>query len=272
MTRRELLKTTAMAGSFGICRSQEIQKIYFGNRLNIGLQTFSLRHLAFPQALQTMNRIGLSFFETFEDHLPTNTPAVDLFKLRRDLKNLSLGLAAYGVIGLDEGAPDRTQSLFNFAASMELYSISANPEPVPNVWKTLEKFVDETDIKIAIHPHGPEYSRYPGWKAIQKIIDGRHKNIGICMDVGHVTRNGENPVEGLLELSSRVYGVHLKDLDNQNKDTVLGKGKIDIRRILSTLEQIRYKGPVSLEFEAKDNTDPLPGIVESLEYIRQVLA
>ena len=267
MTRRDLFKTATAPILARVCRARKPDR--FNTKLKIGIQSFSLRHLPFDQMLETVSRLGLRYFETFEEHLPASSSAERLERVKRRLAELDLILMTFGVVGIDKSAPERNQQIFNFARDMELYSISANPEP--ETLDSLEGFTEDSGIRIAIHPHGPEYDRYPGWKAVQKAIAGRHSAVGICMDVGHVTRAGEDPIEGLVKLRNRVYGVHLKDLDRQNRNVILGKGRLDIPRILAILELINYRGVVSLEYEMEDGTDPLPGIRESLEYLEKIL-
>ncbi|MDH5385701.1 MAG: sugar phosphate isomerase/epimerase, partial [Candidatus Aminicenantes bacterium] len=51
----------------------------------------------------------------------------------------------------------------------------------------------------------------------------------------------------------------------------IGRGVIDIPKFLKTLLKLNYEGSVSFEFE-KDPDDPLPGVAESVGYVRGVLA
>jgi len=46
---------------------------------------------------------------------------------------------------------------------------------------------------------------------------------------------------------------------------------IDIPKFVRTLLKINYSGVVSFEYE-KDENDPLPGLAESVGYLRGVLA
>ena len=269
MTRRQFALTLT-GGYSTILRTQDTY------HLKIGIQSYTLRHLPFNRAIETIRKLGVRYFETFgwpsgKGHLPTDTPPQRLEEIKSQLKEMDLQLMAYGVIGIDKGTPEQTLSLFNLAKIMEVYSISADPEPEPEVWDLLGKFTEETGIKIAIHPHGPEYTRYPGWKAIYKtIFPLRLYDVGFCMDVGHVVRNGEDPIEGILEMKDRIYGVHLKDIDKQHRDVVIGTGIIDIGGILRTLGSINYQGVVSIEYEQPDGVDPMPGLVQSLKYVRSI--
>ena len=51
----------------------------------------------------------------------------------------------------------------------------------------------------------------------------------------------------------------------------VGRGVIDIPRLLKTLTRLKYSGTLALEYE-KDEKDPLPGAAESIGFVRGVLA
>ena len=50
-----------------------------------------------------------------------------------------------------------------------------------------------------------------------------------------------------------------------------GRGIIDIPRFLRTLAAMDYRGTAAFEYE-KDGRDPLPGLAESVGYVRGALA
>jgi sugar phosphate isomerase/epimerase len=94
------------------------------------------------------------------------------------------------------------------------------------------------------------------------------------VDVGHTIRTGTDPVHAILTHRDRVYDLHVKDLtDTKDKDSQVevGRGALDIPALIRALLQIKYDGQVGLEYEINEN-DPLQGIIESLAYIRGVLA
>ncbi len=62
-----------------------------------------------------------------------------------------------------------------------------------------------------------------------------------------------------------------QDIATKEGGTVeIGRGVIDIPKLLQTLLKIKYAGSASFEFE-KDADDPLPGTAESVGYVRGVL-
>jgi sugar phosphate isomerase/epimerase len=66
--------------------------------------------------------------------------------------------------------------------------------------------------------------------------------------------------------------MHIKDVDaasKEGKTVEMGRGIIDIPKVVASLRRIKYNGMCSLEFE-KDMKDPLPGIAESIGYWKGV--
>ena len=55
------------------------------------------------------------------------------------------------------------------------------------------------------------------------------------------------------------------------KPIAVGRGVIDIVAVLKTLLKVKYPSHVALEYEANENA-PMPGITESIGFIRGALA
>jgi sugar phosphate isomerase/epimerase len=138
----------------------------------------------------------------------------------------------------------------------------------------VEKKVKEYDIKIAIHNHGPDNPLFPNATDIWKHIKDMDPRMGICLDIGHTTRDGQDPSMDVERYKVRIFDIHIKDVTAAAKDgkTVeMGRGIIDIPKFVATLRRIKYRGVCSLEFE-KDMKDPLAGIAESIGYFKGVIA
>ena len=100
------------------------------------------------------------------------------------------------------------------------------------------------------------------------------QRIGLCIDIGHTKRLGLDPSEAAKKYADRLHDVHIKDVSAETAEgsTIeIGRGVIDIPKFLRTLQKIDYQGNVSFEFE-KDGKDPLPGVAESVGYVRGVLS
>jgi len=138
----------------------------------------------------------------------------------------------------------------------------------------VDKKVKEYDIKYAIHIHGPDNPLYPNAKNVWDNVEKLDPRIGICLDIGHDTRDGFNPAEDLKKYHSRVFDIHIKDVTAASKAGTtceMGRGIIDIPSFVKMLREVKYSGVCSLEFE-KDMKDPLAGLAESIGYFKGVMA
>jgi sugar phosphate isomerase/epimerase len=87
-------------------------------------------------------------------------------------------------------------------------------------------------------------------KAMKAITS---KAFGIDMDPSHIYRAGENPVEALKAVISRVKHIHIRDCKGrqQNPGTpenqANGRGDIDLLGYIRVLHENGYQGPVNLE-------------------------
>nr|MDQ3014050.1 sugar phosphate isomerase/epimerase [Acidobacteriota bacterium] len=111
---------------------------------------------------------------------------------------------------------------------------------------------------------------YDIWKAVEKY----DKRIGLCIDVGHTARAGVDPAESIIKCKERLYDLHLKDisaLGNRNTPIEGGRGILNTKSMLAALLKINYQGLAGFEYE-KDGKDPVPGLAESVGYVKGVLA
>ena len=76
---------------------------------------------------------------------------------------------------------------------------------------------------------------------------------GIDMDPSHIHRAGENPVEAIAAVMSRVKHVHIRDCKGTQKppgkpeDQANGRGDIDLLGFVRVLHEHGYSGPLNLE-------------------------
>ncbi len=76
---------------------------------------------------------------------------------------------------------------------------------------------------------------------------------GIDMDPSHIHRAGENPVEALRSVISRVRHVHIRDCKGRQQNPgkpemqANGRGDIDLLGYIRVLHENGYAGPVDLE-------------------------
>jgi sugar phosphate isomerase/epimerase len=146
--------------------------------------------------------------------------------------------------------------------------------PDPAALDLVEKMARQYEIRIAIHNHGPGDKRYPSPLDVLRLVKDRDPLLGLCIDVGHTVRLSEDPVDVIHQCARRLYDFHMKDVTQaaaNGEATEVGKGVIDIVGVLKALLSLKFPYHVALEYEANADA-PMPGILESLAYIRGALA
>lgn len=236
------------------------------------IQSYSLRGYDGKTAMQHSQKLGLTYWESFRNHIPMDTAPDKVAAVKAMLKDHGITLLAFGVEGFNdnEGA---ARKAFDFAKAMGVMSISADPKKDAKTFDLLDKLVAEYDIAIAIHNHGPKAS-YDKVTDVQTWVKDRHPKIGACVDTGHYLRSDEDPVEVIEKLGKRVFGVHLKDVKNLpgggKKFTILGEGDLRLADCLKALKKLDYKYSLSLEYEENEK-NPIADIELCLKAVRDAV-
>jgi inosose dehydratase len=239
--------------------------------LRIGMASYTLRKFTLDQAIVMTKQAGVKYLCLKEVHLPFKSTTAERQEARRKIEAASLTLAGGGVIYMKNDAAE-IRGIFEYAKDAGMPTIVCSPDP--EALDTVEKMAKEYDLRIAIHNHGPTDKKYPSPRDVLRMVAKRDSRLGICMDVGHTVRIGEDPVAVIEECAGRLYDFHIKDVTAptaQGGPIEVGKGVIDIVAVLKTLLKLRFPYCVNLEYEANADA-PMPGVIASYAYIRGVLA
>src|SRR3984893_3741707 len=242
-----------------------------GGRLELGLASYSMREFPLDQALAWAKLMGVTYM-TFKDvHIPRTDPPEATRALRAKIEAAGITIMGGGTITIPND-PAKIKSEFEYAKNAGFPLIFVDPEPA--ALDTIEQMAKTYDIKVAIHNHGPEDKRWPRPQDAYAAVKSRDKRLGLCIDVGHTTRTGTDAVQACRECGDRLYDMHVKDLASKTEkesQVEVGRGVIDFPGLFKTLIDIGYQGQVGLEYEINAK-NPLPGMIESMAYMRGVLA
>jgi sugar phosphate isomerase/epimerase len=204
-------------------------------------------------------------------HLPMKSSRAERQEARAKIESAGLILLGGGVIYLNNNEAEIRAAL-EYVKDAGMPTMVCSPEPA--ALDTLERTAKEYDVRIAIHNHGPGDKRYPSPLDVMKLVKDRDPRMGLCIDVGHTVRLGEDPVAVIQACANRLYDFHIKDVTEATAKggaTEIGKGVIDIVAVLRALVGLNYAHHVALEYETNAEA-PMPGMLESYGYLRGVLA
>ena len=271
------IKASTRGGLEGVKSSNStIKSPACEDAFHLGMAGYTFNKFDIDRTLAFMKKIDVHYLCIKDFHLPldANTEQIAAFKAK---------LAEAGVIGYavgpiymkDVAAVDKA---FDYAQRVGVDLIVGVPgtwgDTAPNmeVLCRVEQKVKETNIRYAIHLHGPDMPLYPDATSIWEDVKERDPRLGMCLDIGHNLRFGADSIKDLKRYAKRVFDIHLKDVTAPTKAghaIELGRGIIDFPLFVKMLRKVGYKGSVSLEYE-KDMSDPFIGIAESVGYFRAV--
>jgi sugar phosphate isomerase/epimerase len=276
-SRRGFLKAGALAAGGAMAASARAAADAVAENgqpapIRLGLASYTFRTFTRAQtigAMQTLNLTDINCKDT-RDHLPMDS-AAEATALADYAAN-GIKVHAVGTVSFTKDEDDDIRAKFDYAKRAGVKVIVAG-DPAPTTLPRLEKFVQEYDIRIAIHNHGPEDKIWPSPYDVLKAVDKMDPRLGCCIDIGHACRAGANVPQAVRDVGPRLFNMHAKDLTSftsKESQVAVGEGLMPIRAIFESLIAIRYQGFVDLEYEIHDD-DPLPGVIESFAFMRGVL-
>jgi len=239
--------------------------------LKVGIASFSLRNFKLDQAIAMTKEAGVKYITLKDVHLPMKSTPAEREEARKKIEAAGLVLMGGGVIYM-KNKDDEIRGAFENAKDAGMPTIVCSPEL--DALDTVEKMARQYDIRIAIHNHGPGDKRYPSPLDVLRLVKDRDAHMGICIDVGHSVRSGDDAVAVTRQCAARLYDFHMKDVTQataKGGPIEVGKGVIDIPGVLRALVDMKFPYHVALEYEAHADA-PMPGIVESFAFMRGVLA
>jgi len=240
------------------------------NNFTLGMAGYTFREFSVEMTIAMMQRIGITNLSLKDFHMPMNSTLEQINEVLEKFRSAGINVYTVGVVYMK--TQESVDQAFEYAKMAGVKMIVGAPDYA--LLPYVEKKIKSYDLKMAIHNHGPDNPLYPNATDIWNHIKDLDARIGICIDIGHTIRDGQDPSVDILKYKARIFDMHIKDVDKASKEgkTVeIGRGIIDIPKVIDTLRKIKYEGSCSLEFE-KDMKDPLAGIAESIGYFKGVMA
>ena len=221
-------------------------------------------------AFETIARAGydgieLSAIDGMSEHLVLDRWQECAPEIKRLAQSTGLELLAMEQPSQD---PARMEVAFQAAAEIGIPIVNCGPggktgeaDSLQQSIDSLGKLADRAEhygVVLCVKAHvGAAIWDTPTTLEAMKAISS--KAFGIDMDPSHIHRAGENPVDAIAAVVSRVKHVHIRDCKGRQQnpgkpeDQANGRGDIDLLGYLRVLHQHGYTGPVDLEvIGAKD--------------------
>ncbi|WP_346857624.1 sugar phosphate isomerase/epimerase family protein [uncultured Draconibacterium sp.] len=235
----------------------------------LGVAGYTFVKFDLQTTLETLQRCDVHYLCIKDFHLPVESTSEEIAAFHK--KCAEYGVKGYAVGPLYMKSKEEIDKYFDYAKRVGVTTIVGVPsyELLPYV----EEKVKEYGFNYAIHLHGPDIEIYQDADDVWEHTKDLDPRIGMCLDIGHDTRNGKDPVADLKKYHTRVFDMHLKDVTGPTKlgySVEVGRGIIDFPALVKMMREVNYTGVISLEHE-RNMDNPFMGIAESIGYFRAML-
>lgn len=255
-------------------------------KFHLGMAGFTYKEFKTEEMLRDLERLGVRNLCVKSFHLPLTATSAEIAAFRRQCDDH--GVMPNGVGPINMKSPDDVKQAFDHAAALGIGTIVSVPyhdgpskkwgdfEADRGICELCSSKADEYRINVAIHNHGPETLKcFPTGRSVCAFVKDLSPRMGMCLDIGHDLRMGDDPAETIRTCSDRLFDLHLKDIDlgpdgKQDIARILGRGSIDLPAIVRALCDVGYEGCCSIEYETnfKDN---LVDLAESVGYFKALM-
>ncbi len=286
MQRRAFFKTTGLglAATVAVPAMQAVADVETAtaatDTFKLAIAGFTFHKFKLEETLAMMKRVDVHYLCIKDFHLKLDCTEQEAAEFHAKCK--AFGVTGYGVGPIYMDTDEKAKQAFEYAKRVGVKVLVGVPFEMVNKKRTasakllvtINKLVQEYDIKYAIHNHGPDMPElFPNAESGIEMIKDMDKRVGLCLDIGHQFRDGKDPVAAIVKYADRIHDIHIKNVTAPTKaggGIEMPRGKINMPAVVKALRKIGYTGACSLEYE-KDMADPLLGIAESIGYFRGVM-
>ncbi len=159
-------------------------------------------------------------------------------------------------VSTEPGGPPTNSSKNN---QLELFTQGIN-DVIP--------IAEKNNIKLLIVPE-PGLLIENSSEFVNFISRFKTKNLGLNFDIGHFFCVNEEPAELVKTLRDYISHIHLEDIseDRVHKHLIPGKGVIDFHSIFEALEEVDYRGFITVELYPYQN-NPQRAAKTALKFLK----
>jgi len=192
----------------------------------LGFAGYSFARFDIDKMIAMLQKLNVKNLSLKEIHLPLNSSNEAIEAAKKKFADGGINVYTVGVIYMR--SKEAVDQAFEYARKVGVEMIVGVPNQ--DLLSYAEAKVKETNIRLAIHNHGPEDKLYPSPKDIYDRIKNFDPRVGLCIDIGHTLRAGVLPEKTVKEYRDRLFDLHLKDVTAMAKDAKvieIGRGAIN---------------------------------------------
>ena len=266
------------------CAAKKCKKVPF----KLGIAGYTYNKFSIDETLAFLERLDVHYLCIKNFHLPFDSTPAQIAEFKK--KCADHGVTGYGVGPIYMSSNEEAKKAFDYAAAIGVKTVVAVPTEEKEMevngkkkkvrfhsrarCEYLEGLCKQYDMRIAIHNHGPDIPYcFPTGESAFNMVKDLDPRMGLCLDIGHDFRAGQNPADSIRKYGSRIYDMHIKNVKFDAKKNIavpMPRGDMDMWEIVKALVEVNYTGCCSLEYE-RDFKDNLAGVAESIGYFKGLI-
>jgi inosose dehydratase len=128
-------------------------------------------------------------------------------------------------------------------------------------------------VVATFHPNSPAGSVFRTADDYTLLLNELPEPLGFTPDVGHIAKGGMDPIALIRQTADVIRHVHIKDIDADGGWAPTGDGVLDIPAVVSTLDELGYRGWIAFEDESPlAERDPDEAVRRTGAYVRRSLS
>ena len=255
VNRRTFLTTVGLVGAASQldCASSAGSVSSTRRLRRVGIQLYTLRDDAERDLERTLGDIAAAGYNDVEMLGSRNNFGMPPARLRAILDRNGLRAPSTHVAG--EALDDLDRQLADAATIGHQYLVVASlplgPHPTLDDYRHWADRMNEAGalalthgVRIGFHNHAGDFTPIDGLVPYDVLIERTDPAIvRMQLDTGNLAMAGRDPLEYMKRFGSRYWLFHIKDVPRlgATNDTELGKGIIDFRRLLASIDHIDDK-------------------------------
>jgi L-ribulose-5-phosphate 3-epimerase len=210
---------------------------------------------------------GFEAMDMWLAHLNWRWATPDHIAIARDLLDRH-GIRLVSLAGNFGETPSDLAAACRLANALEVDLLGGMGDVLRNHRSEAATVLREHGVRFGYENH-PEHTP----QEVLELIGDADDVLGAAVDTGWWATQGYDPVQAIRDLQSRLFYVHLKDVETPGThDTCMhGEGVAEVAACVDELLEIGYLGPLSIEHEPYDR-DPVPECIRMRELIETRLA
>ena len=273
--------TGAKCASAGCCKKGKVP-------FKLGVAGYTYNKFSIDETLVFLEKLDVHYLCIKNFHLPFDSTPEQIAEFKK--KCADHGVTGYGVGPIYMASNEEAKKAFDYAAAIGVKTVVSVPTEEKEMeidgkkkkvrfhsrarCEYLAGLCKEYDMRIAIHNHGPDIPYcFPTGESAFNMVKDLDARMGLCLDIGHDFRAGQNPADSIRKYGSRIYDMHIKNVKFDSKKNIavpMPRGDMDMWEIVKALVEVNYTGCCSLEYE-RDFKDNLAGVAESIGYFKGLI-